>query len=173
MRWHLSPWYPWETLLSIPFSISFTQFGSVWNFNSSANCRSRKGVIICLSGLQLGGAPAGWVFPFTASCVANVLELVCFSSCTAPGGIEVDADFGSCGCVCDSVCGWAKTWQDGWFAVTKIVACFCGFSHPVLVGLGEKHQTNMSSLYLSQGTFLSLAASCLKHRSYSMHASAG
>ena len=108
---HLSPWYPRGTPLSIPFSISFTQFGSKWNFNSSANCWSRKGVIIiiCLSGLQLGGVPAGWVFPSTASCVANMLELACLCSCTAPGGIKADADFGSCGCVCDSVCGWAKT----------------------------------------------------------------
>ena len=58
-----------------------------------------KGVIICLSGLQLGGAPVGWVFPSIASCVANMLELACISSCTAPGGIKVDADFGSCECV--------------------------------------------------------------------------
>ena len=62
-------------------------------------------MIICLSGLQLGGAPAGWVFPSTASCVANVLELACLSTCAAHGGIKVDVDFGSCGCVCDNVCG--------------------------------------------------------------------
>ena len=120
---HLSPWYPRGTPLSIPFSISFTQFGSVWNFNSSANCWSRKGVIIiiCLSGLQLGGVPAGWVFPSTASCVANMLELACLCSCTAPGGIKADADFGSCGCVCE--CLWLGQDVRGWLVCCNENSC--------------------------------------------------
>ena len=48
----------------------------------------------------------------------------------------------------------------------------CSRELPVF-GLGEKHQTKMSSLYLSHAIVLSLAASCLNLRSYSMHASAG
>ena len=38
MCWHLGPWYPRETPLSILFSSSFAQFRSVWDFNSSSNC---------------------------------------------------------------------------------------------------------------------------------------
>ena len=40
-------------------------------------------------------------------------------------------------------------------------------------GLGEKHQTNTSSLYLSQRSRLSLLAWSLKQRSYSTQASGG
>ena len=42
-----------------------------------------------------------------------------------------------------------------------------------LAGFGEKHQMKISSLYLSQRSVLSLAACCLKQRSYSKQASAG
>ena len=153
MRWHLGPWYPRETPLSISFSSSFTQFGSVWVFTSSSNCRRCKGVIICLRGLLLAGASTSWVFPSTASFVANVFELACLSSCIAPGDIKADANFSSCGCVCDDVDGWAKMWQNGWFAIVKIVACYCGISQSCAGWFGREAPDKYVLFVLIPGDF--------------------
>ena len=79
-------------------------------------------MIICLSGLLLGGAPASWVFPSTAFLVTNVFELACLSCCIAPGGIkkrmQISAPVDVC--VTVSVAGLRRDRIAAWFAVAKI-----------------------------------------------------
>lgn len=75
-------------------------------------------MMICLSWLVLGGAPCGWVIPFTASFGANVLVSASIH-CAATGEVIPDADFSPCSCVSGSAWGWPEAGEDGWFVGTK------------------------------------------------------
>ena len=164
MRWHLSKR---ATLVNT----SFTQLGSVWNFNSFSNCCS-KGVITCSSCSLEGHLLAGCSPPqplVLQTCLnlhtsPLVQPLVALKEMQISAPVDVH--------VCDSVCGWAKTWQDGWFAIMKIVARFCGTSQSSAGWFGREAPDKYVVFVLIPENFLVFRCKHLRWRSYSMHASA-